>query len=351
MLAGRCLYSLLGTGFERWDAVILVLAGSNAASAPYLTQLSRLDLVAEGGRQPMPNKSLVLIPVVDSNIDLHGYAALHKYRDHPLVRADGYLYVLDSVTFDFKFPTMLDSFNFHDNPRVVYTSPLPASNIAAFGAGVVRAYGSTFEQHVGKRGGLLIEHNAGAVGGVRSLASWGEVVFCPARSFVRMRLRYHVAEEETRLSAFYPSFGLYKHIKWGDPADTLPEATASECTRWTCGNLGLIRDHSGLSCPRDEQGFKLEEKGRPSEAVKCCHALALNSRTLSSRKDYPQCSHAKKPAACYYWAIKAWCRTSRSDQMLTRISKESMDDCLQGEALPLQDEAQRPSRVTKPKKK
>ena len=39
MLAGRCLYSLLGTGFERWDAVILVLAGSNAASAPYLTQL------------------------------------------------------------------------------------------------------------------------------------------------------------------------------------------------------------------------------------------------------------------------------------------------------------------------
>ena len=166
------MYSLLAAGFERFDDTIFVRGGGGRDSPP---RYSTLDAIAGVS---MEQRRAVLVEVPQSNFDWHGLAALHKYRDHPLVRASGYLYTLDSTTVAYKFPGILNRFDF-SNPMIVYTVPLPNSNIAAFGAGVVRAFGHSYEVNVSKAEGLIVEFNQGSVAGMRSLVSWGEAAYRP----------------------------------------------------------------------------------------------------------------------------------------------------------------------------
>jgi hypothetical protein len=152
------------------------------------------------------------------------------------------MYVLDSVTLDVSFPRQLSLLNFSD-PRVIYSTPLPNSNIWAFGAGVVIGYGGTFGTPLTKAQQVAVEFNRGTVAGVQNLARLGHVALCTQRRAIYLPL----STASPRTTLFYPSFGLYKHILWGAPVS---KCTAKiDCTATHApGNRGL-RYANESTCP------------------------------------------------------------------------------------------------------
>ena len=134
-----------------------------------------------------------------------GLAALNTYRVHPLVRGDGYFYALDSTTFTYAFPGdislgfgiswhegcspasssftgIFNSLNF-SHPRVVFTVPLPNSNVAAFGEGVVRAYGRSYEAKVSSNSLEFESHRLYIRGNVSSKDPTQASAFCRSARF------------------------------------------------------------------------------------------------------------------------------------------------------------------------
>lgn len=205
---GNLVYSLIAQSFLAFSDVIFVVAGDWEDSPPSLEPICDSLPIEE-------DELSVVIRVRRANFDLHGYSPLYQYRDDLLVKASGYLYVLDSVTFDPNFPQVFSSFNFSDR-SVIYTVGLPNSNIAAFGAGVVEAFGMTFQEPISKLEGLVIEHGRGYIRGVKPLICWGNPVILGKR-FLLLNFDLRVGAE-TRRVFNYQSFGLHKYIKWGkDP--------------------------------------------------------------------------------------------------------------------------------------
>ena len=231
----QLLHSLKAVGFNKWKDLIAMIAGAGE----WAPRLSPLYTLADG----FPADTVCTIGVGRSNLDLHGLDGLFTHRAHPLVAAAGYLYVLDSVTFDVSFPFLFSLLNF-SNPRIIYTTPLPNSNIWAFGAGVVSAYGRSFSIQLSKAQQVTLEFNRGTIAGTRSLATFGEVALCEQRRTVYLPLS--IARPRTVL--FYPSFGLYKHILWGGPVS---KCTAKvECTgNGPIGNRALRLANNTSMCP------------------------------------------------------------------------------------------------------
>lgn len=198
----RLFQSLYSLGFRRLSDVIVVLGGAGRAAAP--TRVPVRDLVPMEAEE---GDVVVVIGVERHNFDLHGFAALFRHRDDPLVAAHGYMYVHCTVTFEPRFPAVFERLNFTD-PLVIYGAPCPSSNIFAFGAGVVDAYGSSYEEPIGKMEGLLIEHARGHVRGVKPLSEWGHIVRFGNRSIEGRRA-------DGRIILSYTGFGITKYIKWG----------------------------------------------------------------------------------------------------------------------------------------
>lgn len=90
------------------------------------------------------------------NFDLTGLSMLWHYKDHPFVQAHAYLYTLDTTTvgigFQQKF-NALASLNYDDYVGF----ERPASNICAFGRGVLEKFHQNFERKLSKYEGMLYE--------------------------------------------------------------------------------------------------------------------------------------------------------------------------------------------------
>ena len=155
---GRALHSLQANGFDRFEDLILVMGSRvDPPSAPYRTPLFQLAPTLSSRFEAAARHEVVVITTTP-NLDLHGYHALHQWRHHPLVRSWAYFYVLDSVTFEPDFPLIFDATVLDRDTRVLALQ-CPNSNIAIFGSGVVRRYGQTYNQPVGKLGQMEIEFN------------------------------------------------------------------------------------------------------------------------------------------------------------------------------------------------
>lgn len=218
------IYSLKGADFTAFADVIFVLAGAPENREPVFKQLREFTSI--------PDKDYsVVIEVQKHNYDLHGFAALNRHKDHPLVKAAGYLYSLDSVTFDPGFREVFNAFNFKDRD-IVYTVPLPNSNIAAFGYGVVENYGNTFEEPISKKEGVIIEHGRGVIRKVKPLPCWGRIHFTGDRQLQAARV---LRGNASRVMFEYPRWHLHKYIKW--IVMPMPECLASAgCTPITDAN-------------------------------------------------------------------------------------------------------------------
>jgi len=151
------------------------------------------------------------------NYDLTGLAILGRYKDHPSVQANSYLYLLDTTTvgagFLEKFKA-LSSMGYKEYRSV----RRPASNICAFGRGLLEALPANFEPKLEKVEGLRFEYGfepkgikqfedvADQVTVLRDRIEEGDPVDIYKTGYPR-----HVF--------WYPDFGVYKYILIGGYGD------------------------------------------------------------------------------------------------------------------------------------
>lgn len=204
--------SLDSVGFDTFDDVLLMTA--NCWHAP---RKRSFFLLADRAVRAWS------IGAGRANFDLHGYRALYEHIHHPAVKADAYMYLHDTITFDYSFTTKVRLFDF-DDPLRIYTPQLPAANVAFFGRDVVFKYANSFDAPVSKQDGLLVEFDKGVVNGVRNILHFGNVVVCGTRHFVNANRMYGHA----RVTLYYPVFGIYKHVKWGAPMGVCDQS--NNCT-------------------------------------------------------------------------------------------------------------------------
>lgn len=103
----------------------------------------------------------------------HGYGALHKYKDHPYVRAAGYVHTPAAVTLIPGFEQAFRNFDFSDKLRVVAGGVLPWEHVVAFGRDVVDAYGKSYDVATDRGENLLVDSGFARVRGMKPLPCWG----------------------------------------------------------------------------------------------------------------------------------------------------------------------------------
>jgi len=220
----HCLFdSLLATGFSKLDDVLVLLGGSQVDAGP-----RHVPLAAVAPRAGLRANVTVLRTRANA-IDYHGLALIHRHRKHPLVRAETYLYVHDTVTFAADFVRRFESFRLRKSARIFTTWPLPNSNVVAFGADVIARFRTNFDGDIAKRDAFPMEfgyslprRNATEV---RPLVAFGVVVKlgprCPNGSVDIY------ATGTPRMRFWYPAFGLYKYSRRSDAAGDILGSTTS----------------------------------------------------------------------------------------------------------------------------
>ena len=103
------LKSLQAAEFQNWGDLLVVIGGADENKI-YLA------------------KNVTYLETTFMNFDLTGMAMLYQYRNHPLVRAASYLYLLDTSTVGVDFPNKLAELKplGRDELR---SFPAPASNL------------------------------------------------------------------------------------------------------------------------------------------------------------------------------------------------------------------------------
>ena len=88
----KLLQSLACAGFNDWSKLVLINGGDNLTSGPRLELPSAI--LGANASNVTAGLNVVTIRTPFMNVDLTGYAALYKYRNHPLVKNSAYMYLL-----------------------------------------------------------------------------------------------------------------------------------------------------------------------------------------------------------------------------------------------------------------
>ncbi|CAK9018865.1 unnamed protein product [Durusdinium trenchii] len=193
--------TLKAAQFQNFSEMIVVLGGSQK------------DQVYKDG-------DITVVETTFMSYDLTGLSMLWRHRNHPWVRAQAYMYLLDTVTVGVGFPEKFE--NFSTVHRVGYheyrASPFPSSNICLFGHGVVESYRSNFDTALAKQDGLWFE-SGHAPRGVRQLDKF-------ARTISPLKAREEHGDPLDvygtgfpRRVFWYPDLDLYKYIFWKGHGD------------------------------------------------------------------------------------------------------------------------------------
>ena len=159
------LQSIANANFGPWSRVIVVFGGADTETEePRLVPLSQvadhLNLTMHAEQDP----SIVVIRTKLMNYDLHGLAMLGRHHSHPLVRARGYLYLLETAMVE---PNFVEAIGRLDSllttPTTILTVPPPNANIALMAGGVPARFGHNFELLLTKQQGLQPEHGLRAM--------------------------------------------------------------------------------------------------------------------------------------------------------------------------------------------
>ena len=117
--------------FERFEDVVVVVGGSD---------MERIYV----------DDGLTYLETQFENFDLTGLSMIWHYRDHPSIRAQAYMYVLDTSTVGPGFPQKFQSFA--GTTYAEYRGlPRPASNVCVFGRGILEAYAENFDTPLTKQ--------------------------------------------------------------------------------------------------------------------------------------------------------------------------------------------------------
>lgn len=113
------LASLRAVSFTRFEDVLVLVGGSDSEQPPTRAPLSRL---APGAP---PEDMVVVAKTTTNGFDYHGLAMLARYRANPLIAAEVYVYVHDTVTFASDFVERYETFRLPRSPYLFTTWPLP----------------------------------------------------------------------------------------------------------------------------------------------------------------------------------------------------------------------------------
>eukprot|EP00438_Fugacium_kawagutii_P034934 Skav211754 [mRNA] locus=scaffold674:6649:8587:+ [translate_table: standard] len=89
---------------------------------------------------------IVYIETPFENYDLTGLSMLSRYKNHPFVLANVYFYLLDTTTVGYAFGPWVEEYR---------SAQRPASNVCAFGRGVLENFGANFDQPLSKLEGAI----------------------------------------------------------------------------------------------------------------------------------------------------------------------------------------------------
>jgi len=193
--------SLEAARFEDYKNIILVKGGSKH-NATYVDNSQR---------------GITILETQFENFDLHGLSALYHNKDNPLIRADAYVYILDTTTVGKTFPQKFANFSklrYYELAR----PPIPASNVCAFGRGVVERYKTNFDTNVSKVDGLAFELGS-SVKGVKQLTAFADNVteLSPRVEHGEPVDIYRTGHP--RRVFWYPDLDIYKYIFWAHSGD------------------------------------------------------------------------------------------------------------------------------------
>eukprot|EP00966_Prymnesium_polylepis_P167463 3871502-Prymnesium_polylepis.2 len=158
---------------------------------------------------PHQRGAVTVIRCEDSNFDYHGLHQLHAHREDPLVRADSYLYLLDTTSAEPDFLQCYEALRVGHAELLI--SPSPSSNICAFGHGVLEAFGDNFQSPLTKAQAIAVEHEDASASAVKPVQYFAQSVRrTPQRQCRGSRDVYSTGTP--RWVFHLPTFGVCKHI-------------------------------------------------------------------------------------------------------------------------------------------
>ena len=133
---------------------------------------------------------------------------LFRYKDHELVKADAYLYLPDTVTFDKNFAKKFEQL--FVMPFEIRTCKSPHSFICAFDSNIINRYKDVFSQHkINKQQIIQLEMwDTIQELSLNSITTFGIRTYSKDRVYLFSAEIYKKGHK--RACFFYPEFGIFK---------------------------------------------------------------------------------------------------------------------------------------------
>jgi len=204
--------SLYKIGFKNFNDLIVVISGEPQDVEPTLTPLC--DITSTNIQD-----SVVVVRKKMNNYEYTSFQVLYEGLQHPLISADGYVCLHDTVTFHPFFAEVWDSFSFKI-PDTIYTFPLPNANLVAMGREVAERYKDNFNCQLTKEQGVKLEVYGKEVAGCKSVLQYSDnIIMFNNRIKVGEEDIYHTGALRTKI--FCPMLGVYKYAFWDQTGDIM----------------------------------------------------------------------------------------------------------------------------------
>lgn len=213
-----CLQSLIKTGFNCWDDLVVVVGGcdKDEEHGPELVKLKHLFSKEKPSKElPLPDK-IVRIKTCFENLDFTAKQMLYEYKDHELIDSDLYFYTLETITFEKEFLRCFYHHNFVDTTHDIYSTRGCNSNISVFKKDIINKYKDNYKKTLTKKEVVRLEHRHTEVNGVVHLYRFGKVKFLQDREVCCKSFDVYKTGKP-RGSVFYPNFGICKYIYFMPP--------------------------------------------------------------------------------------------------------------------------------------
>mmetsp|Transcript_34732 Transcript_34732/g.107993 ORF Transcript_34732/g.107993 Transcript_34732/m.107993 type:complete len:321 (+) Transcript_34732:60-1022(+) len=221
---GFLLGSMARAGFDRWSDVVVVVGGSERSVPP-----------RRGSTILLPQLDRALLDrviVVNSTLNAYDYtglSVLYHYRDHPLIRADSYFYLLDSTSVGKDFPRLYAASSAGVRRDELRKPANICSNLCIFGRGLPYKWKDSYDVNFTKVEVLQLEVKGNcSVRGARPIVRWGYGDITELRERVWLgggADPYHTGIH--RDVFWYPDFDVKKYILMYGSGDVAQGSTVT----------------------------------------------------------------------------------------------------------------------------
>lgn len=214
------LWSLVNVSFRRWDDVLIVCGGARREVPPHRVYI------------PGIRHTVTVVNITLNAYDYNAHSVLYHHRQDPLVKADAYFMLLDTVRVGKGFPGKYRYFTQRAVGSALIKPFGAASNLVAFGRGLVLRWRDTYDHNFTKLEAIMLEMGGEEyyARGARPMIFWarGHVTTLAVRVFTgRTEDPYHTGIGRPVL--WYSCWDLYKYQSFDCH---LGDITAGKLSNW-----------------------------------------------------------------------------------------------------------------------